>query len=167
MFTVFVAIIFGSMSVGRAFAFAPDIAKARTTTASIMSLIERVPTIDTWSDTGKNVNIIDGHIKFANVHTFGCDKTTIINLIDRFYDITNGKIEIDAIVISGLNVCNLRENIALVSQEPSLYDMTIKENVIFGSLPDSYDAHVGEKGMQLSGGQKQRITNCKSTYSKS
>ncbi|CAG8810286.1 9794_t:CDS:1, partial [Racocetra fulgida] len=206
MFTVFVAVIFGSMSAGRAFAFAPDIAKARTAAASIISLIERVPTIDTWSNTGKNVNIIDGHIKFTKVHFWyptrphtsilngidldikpgqyaalvgpsGCGKTTIISLIERFYDITNGKVEIDGIDIFALNVCNLRENIALVSQEPSLYDMTIKENVIFGcrpgqqatqedvenacreanihdfiiALPDGYDTHVGGKGMQLSG----------------
>ncbi|KAF0493107.1 multidrug resistance protein MDR [Gigaspora margarita] len=63
MFTIFVAIIFGSMSAGRAFAFAPDIAKAKSAAASIMSLIECVPTIDTWSNTGKNVNIIDSSIK--------------------------------------------------------------------------------------------------------
>ncbi|CAG8671031.1 34067_t:CDS:2, partial [Gigaspora margarita] len=185
MFTVFVAVIFGSMSAGRAFAFAPDIVKARCAAASIMSLIERVPTIDTWSNTvlnGIDLDINSGQYA-ALVGPSGCGKTTIISLIEQFYDIANGKVEIDGIDISALNVCNLRENIALVSQEPSLYDMTIKENVIFGcrpgqqatqedvenacreanihdfiiGLPDGYDTHVGGKGMQLSGGQKQRI----------
>ncbi|CAG8721928.1 10558_t:CDS:2, partial [Racocetra persica] len=212
MFTVFMAVIFGSMSAGRAFAYAPDMAKAKVAAASIMSIVERVPTIDAWSTVGKKIDKVEGHLKFTNVHfryptrphvpvlrglnleikpgqyaalvgSSGCGKSTTISLTDRFYDITDGKIEIDGTDITTLNVSSLREHIALVSQEPSLYDMTIKENVIFGcrpgqepaqeeienacrqahihdfiiGLPDGYDTPVGGKGKQLSGGQKQRI----------
>ncbi|KAF0442740.1 P-loop containing nucleoside triphosphate hydrolase protein [Gigaspora margarita] len=212
MFTVFMAVIFGSMSAGRAFAYAPDVAKAKSAAASIMSIIERVPTIDAWSHTGKKIEKIEGHLKFTNVHfryptrphvpvlrgldieirpgqfaalvgPSGCGKSTTISLTERFYDITDGRIEIDGIDITTINVSNLRENISLVSQEPSLYDMTIKENIIFGcrpgqqptqddiekacreahihdfiiGLPNGYDTRVGGKGKQLSGGQKQRV----------
>ncbi|CAG8560942.1 15223_t:CDS:2, partial [Racocetra fulgida] len=212
MFTVFMAVIFGSMSAGRAFAYAPDMAKAKVAAASIMSIVERVPTIDAWSTVGKKIDKVEGHLKFTKVHfryptrphvpvlrgldieikpgqyaalvgPSGCGKSTTISLTERFYDITDGKIEIDGINITTLNVSSLREHIALVSQEPSLYDMTIKENVIFGcrpgqeptqeeienacrqahihdfivGLPDGYETSVGGKGKQLSGGQKQRI----------
>src|ERR1051325_9692837 len=100
-----------------------------------------------------------------------------------FYDVLSGRIEIDGVNINTLNVNNLREHISLVSQEPSLYDMTIRENVLFGcgtnqkptqedierickeanihdfivNLLEGYDTLVGNKGTQLSGGQKQRI----------
>ncbi|GBC34824.2 ABC multidrug transporter Mdr1 [Rhizophagus irregularis DAOM 181602=DAOM 197198] len=212
MFTVFMAIVFGSISAGRVFAFAPDIAKAKSSAATIISLLERNPLIDSWSNSGKKLDKIEGNIKFTDVHfryptrphvrvlrglnieikpgqyaalvgPSGCGKSTTIGLTERFYETTIGKIEIDGIDITKINVSNLREHIALVSQEPSLYDMTIKENVLLGckpnqnptqediervcresnihdfivSLPDGYDTRVGGKGTQLSGGQKQRI----------
>ncbi|RIB15052.1 P-loop containing nucleoside triphosphate hydrolase protein [Gigaspora rosea] len=157
MFTVFVAVIFGSMSAGRAFAFAPDIAKARTAAASIISLIEGVPTIDTWSNT--DLDIKPGQYA-ALVGPSGCGKTTIISLIKRFYDITNGKVEIDGIDISALNEnvifgCRpgqqaTQEDVENACREANIHDFII-------ALPDGYDTHVGGKGMQLSGGQKQRI----------
>ncbi|KAG9287107.1 hypothetical protein G9A89_001001 [Geosiphon pyriformis] len=212
MFTVFMAIIFGSMSAGRVFAYAPDIAKAKSSAAAIMALLERIPLIDTWSNSGQKLEKVEGYIKFDDVHfryptrphvsvlrglslevkpgqyaalvgPSGCGKSTTIALTERFYSTTLGKVEIDGVDISTLNVNSLREHIALVSQEPSLYDMTIKENVIFGvrpgqnptqeevekacreanihdfiiGLPDGYETRVGGKGSQLSGGQKQRV----------
>jgi len=206
------AVIFGSMSAGHVFAFAPDVAKAKSSAAAIISLLERTPLIDSWSHTGKKMEKVEGNIKFTDVHfryptrphvkvlrglnieikpgqygalvgPSGCGKSTSIGLTERFYETTGGKIEIDGIDITTINVSNLRENIALVSQEPSLYDMTIKENILLGckseqnptqediervcieanihdfiiSLPNGYDTPVGGKGTQLSGGQKQRI----------
>ncbi|CAG8582956.1 8057_t:CDS:2, partial [Cetraspora pellucida] len=212
MFVIFAAIIFGSASSVRIFTYAPEIVKAKSAANSIINLIEKVPVIDSWSSNGKKINQIQGHIKFSDVHFHypihphvpvlrglnleikpgqyaalvgpsGCGKSTTINLLERFYQLTSGIIMIDGIDISTMNVNNLREHIALVSQEPPLYNMTIKENIIFGcrseqiptnedivrvcreanihdfiiGLPEGYDTYVGGKGAQLSGGQKQRI----------
>ncbi|CAG8596819.1 14634_t:CDS:2, partial [Gigaspora rosea] len=205
MFTVYAAIIMGSASVGRAFAHAPDLAKAKFASATIIALLERVPIIDTWCQSGEKVRTVKGHLKFSEVHfhyptrpgfpvlrnlnldvkpgqyaalvgSSGCGKSTIISLTERFYQVTSGTITIDGLDIVKMNVSNLREHIALVSQEPSLYDMTIKENLLFGcrpgqnitqndiekackeanihefiaKLPNGYDARVGRKGTQLS-----------------
>ncbi|CAG8474611.1 6198_t:CDS:2 [Racocetra persica] len=212
MFVVYAAIIIGSQSIGRVFAYTPDMTKARSASATIVSLLERVPVIDTWNQDGEKVKTINGHLKFTDAYfhyptrpnvpvlqglnleikpgqyaalvgTSGCGKSTTVSLTERFYQLTSGTITIDGIDITKMNVNNLREHIALVSQEPSLYDMTIKENLLFGSrsgqnitqndienacreanihefivgLPDGYDTRVGGKGTQLSGGQKQRI----------
>ncbi|RIB29019.1 P-loop containing nucleoside triphosphate hydrolase protein, partial [Gigaspora rosea] len=212
MFTVYMAIVLGSTSAGRVLAHAPDMIKAKSASATIISLIERVPTIDTWRQDGETVKTIKGHLKFSDVNFHyptrpnvpalqglnlevkpgqyaalvgpsGCGKSTIINLSERFYKQTSGTITIDEMDIDKMNVNNLRQHIALVSQEPSLYNMTIKENIILGcppgqditqndidkacreanihdfivGLPDGYNTCVGGKGTQLSGGQKQRI----------
>ncbi|CAB4376476.1 unnamed protein product [Rhizophagus irregularis] len=211
-YAVFTAVLYGAMSSGRIFSFAPNITKAKISAESIVKLIENVPEIDSWSQSGKNIDDIKGHIKFSNVYfryptrqnvpvlnglnlniepgqfaalvgPSGCGKSTTIGLIERFYDVMSGTIQLDGVCISTLNVNNLRKNISVVSQEPSLYDMTIKENILFGcntyqkptqediervckeanihdfiiNLQDGYDTPVGNKGTQLSGGQKQRI----------
>lgn len=211
-FVVFMAIIFGSMSAGRVFAFAPDIIRGKSAAATIISLLERTPSIDIWSRTGRKLEKVEGYVKFTDVHfryptrphvrvlrglnievkpgqyaalvgPSGCGKSTTIGLTERFYETTGGKIEIDGVDITTINVNNLREHIALVSQEPSLYNMSIKDNILLGckpnqnatqediervckesnihdfivSLPEGYNTYVGGKGSQLSGGQKQRI----------
>ncbi|CAG8806514.1 6276_t:CDS:2, partial [Gigaspora margarita] len=133
---------------------------------------------------GPNGRKIQGHIKFSDVHfryptrtrvpvlkglnldikpgqyvalvgPSGSGKSTTISLLERFYELSKGKITIDGIDISAINVSNLREHIALVSQELTLYNMSIRENIL--GLPEGYDTIVGGKGAQLSGGQKQRI----------
>jgi len=112
-------------------------------------------------------------------HT-GCGKTTIISLLLRFYRVVEGKILLDGVDINKISRASLRKNIALVPQDPVLFDGSIKENIAYGrpnattdeiiqaakaaeihdvieSLPDGYDTHIGEEGIKLSGGQKQRI----------
>ncbi|KAF4599044.1 GTPase-activating protein [Pleurotus pulmonarius] len=120
----------------------------------------------------------------ALVGASGCGKSTIVQLIERFYDPIEGTIHLDNERISELNIANYRQQVALVSQEPTLYADTIRFNILLGatkpqsdvtqkeledacrnanilefiqSLPNGFDTQVGGKGSQLSGGQKQRI----------
>jgi ATP-binding cassette, subfamily B, multidrug efflux pump len=110
----------------------------------------------------------------------GSGKTTIINLLPRFYDPSEGKITIDGHDLRDVTLDSLRSQIGIVLQETMLFSGTIRENIAFGkpeatldeignaaraaaahdfimSFPDGYDTHVGERGQTLSGGQKQRI----------
>ncbi|XP_076927615.1 putative ABC transporter B family member 8 [Bidens hawaiensis] len=111
----------------------------------------------------------------------GCGKSTVIALIQRFYDPDRGAVKVDRVDIRMLDIEWYRKHMALVSQEPVLYSGTIRDNIMFGkmdasenelieaakaanahtfisSLKDGYDTECGERGVQLSGGQKQRIS---------
>lgn len=117
----------------------------------------------------------------ALVGPSGGGKTTICNLLPRFYDVTGGRITIDGKDVRRLTLKSLRNNIGIVQQDVYLFCGTIKENIAYGkpgasmdeivdaakranihdfvmSLPDGYDTYVGERGTRLSGGQKQRIS---------
>ena len=110
----------------------------------------------------------------------GSGKSSIINLIPRFYDVTSGTIRIDGHDIRRLTLASLRQNIGIVLQDTTLFASTIRENIAFGrpgatddeirsaakaahaaefieSFTDGYETYVGERGVTLSGGQKQRI----------
>ena len=110
----------------------------------------------------------------------GSGKTTLVNLIPRFYDTTKGRITIDGVDVRDATIQSLRENIAVSLQEPILFSGTVKENIAYGkpdasdndinsvskasqilkfikSLPKGYESDVGYRGAGLSGGQKQRI----------
>ena len=129
-----------------------------------------------------NVNLnVKGKSKVALVGSSGGGKTTILNLIPRFYDPGEGHISIDNQKISEVTLESLRKEIALVSQDIVLFDDTIKNNLIFANfmasddeiinacikanchnfiseMQDGYNTVVGENGVKLSGGQKQRIS---------
>jgi subfamily B ATP-binding cassette protein MsbA len=127
-----------------------------------------------------NIDIPSG-TTLALVGASGAGKTTFINLIPRFFDVTSGKISIGDIDIRDFNVYSLRKNISIVSQDPFLFSGTIAYNIGYGvenpteedivnaakaafahdfimDFPDGYDTLIGERGIRLSGGQKQRIT---------
>lgn len=117
----------------------------------------------------------------ALVGPSGGGKSTILNLIPRFYDIQQGKITLDGHDLRDLSFSSLRSQIALVSQEVSLFDATIRDNIAYGrwdandediiqaaieanahhfitKLPEGYNTVIGEHGIKLSGGQRQRIS---------
>ena len=130
----------------------------------------------------KNINLdIEGGSMTAFVGHSGAGKSTIINLLPRFYDPQNGNIFIDNQNIKSINLNSLRKNLSLVSQDVILFDDTIKANIAYANkdasdedvvsackfaaahefikkLPNSYDTLIGENGVRLSGGQKQRIS---------
>jgi ATP-binding cassette subfamily B protein len=130
--------------------------------------------------TGLNLSIRHGE-KVAIVGPSGGGKTTLCNLIPRFYDVTEGRILIDGEDIRHFTLKSLRTNVGIVQQDVYLFSGTIYENIIYGrgdalkeevveaakragahefimNLKDGYDTYVGERGVKLSGGQKQRIS---------
>ncbi len=130
--------------------------------------------------TSLNLKIKKGE-NIAFVGPSGGGKTTLCNLIPRFYDLTEGSILIDGYDIKTLTLKSLRDNIGMVQQDVYLFSGTVYENIIYGKadatrdqvieaakaagahefimeLADGYDTYVGERGLKLSGGQKQRIS---------
>ena len=110
----------------------------------------------------------------------GSGKTTVLNLLPRFYDVTDGRVTIDGVDIRDVTLDSLRANVGVVMQDVFLFNGTIRDNIAYGrpdatdeeiieaakiarlhdfimTLPDGYDTWVGERGITLSGGQKQRI----------
>merc|ERR1719362_969649 len=205
------AIIGGAGMIGYSFAFVSDFNKAMVAAARVFQLLDRKPLIDANPSAGLKVNDVQGNVEvreaefhyptrpniqilkrlqlsikkgesIALVGESGCGKSTVIQLIQRLYDLENGKIEIENENIEALNLPWLRSKLGLVSQEPVLFDRTIAENIQYGdnerevsmdevvecsrranihnfvnALPSGYDTKVGSKGTQLSGGQKQRV----------
>ena len=138
-----------------------------------------------------NVNLsFDGGKISALVGKSGAGKSTIINLLPRFYDPQNGEISIDGQDIKKINLKSLRKKISLVSQDVILFDDTIRNNIAYADsnasqedienacsyaaadefiekLPKRFDTIVGENGVKLSGGQKQRISIARAILKKS
>ncbi|CAF0836926.1 unnamed protein product [Adineta ricciae] len=204
-------ILFGAMAVGQTASMSPDYSKAIASSKKILILLRREPLIDNSSSAGETIDNFQGRIKLKNIEfrypnrsevqvlkefqltiepnkqialvgSSGCGKSTIIQLLEHFYNPTDGQILIDKKNISSLNLQWWRSQLGFVSQEPILFDASIEENIAYGdtsrtipieeiqeaakkanisrfieSLPEQYKTNVGSKGTQLSGGEKQRI----------
>ncbi|XP_053483257.1 bile salt export pump-like isoform X3 [Ictalurus furcatus] len=210
VFQVITVLITSGTALGRTSCFTPNYAKAKTAAAHFFKLLDRVPEISSQAE-GKRWDNFTGRIEFKNcrftypsrpniqvlrglevevspgqtlafVGSSGCGKSTIVQLLERFYDPDQGQVLIDGHPSHEINVPFLRSQIGIVSQEPVLFDCTIAENIQYGansqsitmeevieaskkaylhdfvmSLPDRYETQVGAHGSQLSRGQKQRI----------
>lgn len=206
--TFFVLVSTGRV-LAEAGALAPDLAKGSQAIASVFNILDRDTEINADNKTAEKVDKVEGHIEMKNIHfsyparpdviifknfnlsvragqtvamvgQSGSGKSTIIGLIERFYDPIKGKVLIDGRDIKTLHLKSLRRHIGLVSQEPTLFAGTLRENIAYArpdateaeiieaavaanahnfisALPKGYDTFGGERGLQLSGGQKQRI----------
>ncbi|KAL2547074.1 ABC transporter B family member 15 [Forsythia ovata] len=204
-----ICVILGGLSLMSALPNVPSITEASAAAKGIFELIDRVPEIDSESDKGKVLANVRGQIEFREVYFSypsrkdtlvlqgfnlkvkagktvalvggsGSGKSTIVSLLERFYDPIKGDILLDGHRIKRLQLKWLRSQMGLVNQQPILFATSIKENILFGKedasmelvisaakaanahdfinkLPEGYDTQVGESGIQLSGGQKQRI----------
>jgi len=184
---------------------------------NVLPIIDEVPQVKDESNA-KDLNVTNGTIKFENVDfkyknnenqilnkinlnlpgekmtalvgQSGAGKSTILNLIPRFYNISEGDIKIDNQSIYGSTLSSLRKNISLVSQETTLFDDSIRNNIAYANLdaseneikeaakfsfadefieklPKKYDTLIGENGIRLSGGEKQRLSIARAILKKS
>uniref|UniRef100_A0A8C5XYS9 Bile salt export pump n=1 Tax=Microcebus murinus TaxID=30608 RepID=A0A8C5XYS9_MICMU len=206
---IFLSVIVGALNLGSASPCLEAFATGRAAASSIFETIDRKPIIDCMSEDGYKLDRIKGEIEFHNV-TFhypsrpevkilnnlnmvikpgemtaivgssGTGKSTALQLIQRFYDPSEGMVTLDGHDIRSLNIQWLRDQIGIVEQEPVLFATTIAENIRYGredatmedivqaakeanaynfimDLPQKFDTLVGEGGSQMSGGQKQRV----------
>ncbi|URE35892.1 ABC transporter transmembrane region [Musa troglodytarum] len=208
-FTAIFSAIVGGMSLGQSFSNLGAFSKGKAAGYKLLEIIRQKPSIVQDQSDGKCLAEAHGNIEFKDV-TFsypsrpdviifrdfslffpagktvavvggsGSGKSTVVALIERFYDPNQGLILLDNVDIKTLQLKWLREQIGLVNQEPALFATTILENILYGKpdatiaeveaaasaanahsfisqLPNAYNTQVGERGVQLSGGQKQRI----------
>ena len=196
---------------GNAFAFTGDLNSALMAASRIFCLLDRTPVIRSDPTQGTKLKEVQGNIdlkqavfsypsrrnlqvlnqlnlsikageNIALVGESGCGKSTVLQLIQRLYDVERGNVEVEGENIEELNLPHLRSKLGIVAQEPVLFDRTIRENIQYGNnerevsmeevieaarkanvhefisaLPNGYETRVGLRGSQLSGGQKQRV----------
>ncbi|OWY50925.1 P-loop containing nucleoside triphosphate hydrolase protein [Alternaria alternata] len=207
-FVIYQAIVQGAIAAGQFFSFAPNMAQATGAANRIISMRPQKnaspPSYPPLSKPEEGVGIEFRNVYFtyksrevpvlsnlslqvqpgqfiALVGASGCGKSTTISLLERFYDASSGQILYNGQDITSLDPSEYRKQISLVSQEPTLYEGTIRENVALSvdtatdedieqacrdaqihdfitSLPDGYAQRLGPRGMSLSGGQKQRLS---------
>ncbi|KAL9285379.1 putative ABC-type xenobiotic transporter [Arabidopsis thaliana] len=211
VFQVFLALTMTAIGISQASSFAPDSSKAKGAAASIFRIIDAKSMIDSRDESGLVLENVKGdielcHISFtyqtrpdvqifrdlcfairagqtvALVGESGSGKSTVISLLQRFYDPDSGHITLDGVELKKLQLKWVRQQMGLVGQEPVLFNDTIRSNIAYGkggeeateaeiiaaaelanahgfisSIQQGYDTVVGERGIQLSGGQKQRV----------
>ncbi|XP_042511108.1 ABC transporter B family member 20 [Macadamia integrifolia] len=205
----YIVFSFATFALVEPFGLAPYILKRRKSLISVFEIIDRVPEIDPDDNFGLKPPNVYGSIELKNVHfcypthpevmvlrnfslkvsggqtvavvgVSGSGKSTIISLIERFYDPVAGQVLLDGRDLKQYNLRWLRNHMGLVQQEPIIFSTTIRENIIYArhnateaemkeaarianahhfisSLPHGYDTHVGMRGVDLTPGQKQRI----------
>ncbi|XVE50543.1 hypothetical protein DITRI_Ditri01bG0171200 [Diplodiscus trichospermus] len=210
LFQAFLVLLFTAYVIAEAGSMTNDLSKGNSAIRSVFAILDRRTEIDPDNTRGLEIKkAIKGRIELKNVFfaystrpdqfifkglnlrieagrtvalvgQSGSGKSTIIGLIERFYDPMKGSVSIDGQDVRSYNLRMLRTHIALVSQEPTLFAGTIRENIAYGKenakeseirkaaklanahefisgMKDGYDTNCGERGVQLSGGQKQRI----------
>ncbi|KAF1747190.1 hypothetical protein GCK72_023651 [Caenorhabditis remanei] len=209
MYLALVTLSYTSNMAGSAISYLPDYKKAIHAAGLIFNLFTYPATMPYKSKDGQ-LNIDNGEVKMKDVKFHyhqrpdhivlksvnlllepgktlalvgpsGSGKSTVVSLIELFYRVDNGSIDVDGENVENVNMHHLRSSLALVSQEPSLFNSSIRENLVYGltrqvhqlemekalitanafrfvfQFPNGLDTIVGERGAQLSGGQKQRI----------
>ncbi|XVF66026.1 hypothetical protein PTKIN_Ptkin10aG0001300 [Pterospermum kingtungense] len=206
---VIFAVVISSLSLGMASTCLSAFAAGQAAASKMFEVINRTPKIDAYDTKGRKMDDIFGEIEIRNVYfsyparpkelvlkgftlsipsgrtsalvgQSGSGKSTVISLIERFYDPVAGEVLIDGFNIKEFQIHWIRQKIGLVSQEPVLFASSIRDNIAYGrnnatseditaaailanaanfiyKLPQGLDTMVGEHGIQLSGGQKQRI----------
>ncbi|XP_035548260.1 ABC transporter B family member 11-like isoform X2 [Juglans regia] len=213
---VFFALTMMAVGISQSGSLAPDASKAKSAAASIFAILDRKSKVDSSDTSGMTIENLKGdieihHVSFryptrpdvqifrdlcltihsgktvALVGESGSGKSTVISLLQRFYEPDSGHITLDGIELQKLQLKWLRQQMGLVSQEPVLFNDTIRANIAYGkegnaaeeeilaaaelanankficSLQQGYDTTVGERGVQLSGGQKQRVAIARAT----
>ncbi|BBN12105.1 autophagy-related protein 9 [Marchantia polymorpha subsp. ruderalis] len=209
-FTTILNVIVGGIALGQAAPNLTAFSKGRAAAYNILEILKRGPPQDEQAeDEGLTLENVEGRIEFRNVcfnypsrptmpvfqnfclqlpagktvalvGTSGCGKSTVVSLLERFYDPNSGEVLLDGHNLKTLRLKWLRAQIGLVNQEPALFATSIRENLLYGKndataeeiveaakasnshsfisqLPFGYDTQVGERGIQLSGGEKQRL----------
>jgi len=208
---VAIMVLNGGAMIGMSFTALMDVNTAFSAAEKIFEVLDRKPKIVTNPSVGLRLDEVHGNAeikdgvfsyptrqnvkilkqlnlsiksgeKIALVGQSGCGKSTVIQMIQRFYDFDEGSLEMEGKDIRNLNVPYIRSKLGIVSQEPVLFNKTIAENIMYGDnerevsmeevleaakkanihsfvseLPSGYETSVGGKGTQLSGGQKQRV----------
>lgn len=210
LFETFMILVSTGRVIADAGSMTTDLAKGADAVGTVFAVLDRYTRIEPEDPEGCQPESITGHVELRDVHfayparpdvmifqgfsikieagkstalvgQSGSGKSTIIGLIERFYDPLKGAVKIDGRDIRLYHLRSLRKHIALVSQEPTLFAGTIKENITYGAsdkigeteimeaakaanahdfiagLKDGYNTWCGDRGVQLSGGQKQRI----------
>ena len=209
VFRALFAVIFAGISMGQISSVAPNLARSKIAALDLFDVLDKKSTIDPMNKTGVCIEPFNGSVTARDVHfsyparpetkilrgldvdvkpgtrvaivgASGSGKSTLVSLVQRFYDVESGTVKVQNADVRDWNISELRAHMAMVGQEPVLFDRTIAENIAYGvegasqelieasaraanihdfivNLPKGYKTRVGERGTQLSGGQKQRV----------